>query len=109
MTIAWPENRRVLGTRVTRLDGPAKSTGRAKCSYDITRPGMLFGKILRCPYARAVVKSVDTSAAEKMPGVKAIHMIVKPGTELFYAGDEILALAADTEGHADDALRAIVV
>jgi xanthine dehydrogenase YagR molybdenum-binding subunit len=107
MTVAWPENRRILGTRVTRLDGPAKSTGRAKYSYDINRPGMLHGRILRCPYARAVVKTIDTSAAEAMPGVKAIHNIVKPGAELFYAGDEILGLAADTEEHANDALRAV--
>jgi xanthine dehydrogenase YagR molybdenum-binding subunit len=109
MTVAWPENRRILGTRVTRLDGPAKSTGRAKYSYDINRPGMLHGRILRCPHARAVVKSIDISEAEKMPGVKAIHRIVKDGAELFFAGDEILALAADTEEHANDALRAIRV
>jgi xanthine dehydrogenase YagR molybdenum-binding subunit len=109
MTVAWPENRRILGTRVTRLDGPAKSTGRAKYSYDINRPGMLHGRILRCPHARAVVKSIDTSEAEKMPGVKAIHRIVKDGAELFFAGDEILGLAADTEEHANDALRAIRV
>jgi xanthine dehydrogenase YagR molybdenum-binding subunit len=109
MTVAWPENRRILGTRVTRLDGPAKSTGRAKYSYDINRPGMLYGRILRCPHARAVVKSIDISEAEKMPGVKAIHRIVKDGAELFFAGDEVLALAADTEEHAHDALRAIRV
>jgi xanthine dehydrogenase YagR molybdenum-binding subunit len=109
MGIAWPENRRILGTRVTRLDGAAKSTGRAKYSYDINRPGQLHGRILRCPYARAVVKSIDTAAAEKMPGVKAIHLIAKVGAELFYAGDEVVALAADTEEHANDALRAIVV
>jgi xanthine dehydrogenase YagR molybdenum-binding subunit len=109
MTVAWPENRRVLGTRVTRLDGPAKSTGRAKYSYDINRPGQLHARILRCPHARAVVKEVDTSAAEKMPGVRAIHRIVKDGAELFFAGDEVLAIAADTEEHVHDALRAVRV
>jgi xanthine dehydrogenase YagR molybdenum-binding subunit len=107
MGIAWPEKRRLLGTKVTRLDGPVKSTGRAKYSYDINRPGQLHGRILRCPYAHAVVKKIDTSAAEKMPGVKAVHLIVKDGAELFYAGDEILGLAADTEEHAHDALRAV--
>src|SRR5947208_2766598 len=102
MTTAWPENRRILGTRVTRLDGPAKSTGHARYSYDINRPGQLHGRILRCPHARAVVKSVDTSEAEKMPGVRAVHRIVKDGAELFFAGDEVLAIAADTEEHAHD-------
>ncbi len=109
MGIAWPERRRLLGTRVSRIDGPAKSTGRAKYSYDINRPGMLHGRILRCPYARAVVKKIDTSDAEKMPGVKAVHRIVKEGAELSYAGDEVLAVAADTEEHAHDALRAVRV
>src|SRR5262249_48643337 len=52
---------------------------------------------------------------EKMPGVKAVHLIAKPsgqdkaGQELYYAGDEVAALAADTEEHALDALRAIKV
>jgi xanthine dehydrogenase YagR molybdenum-binding subunit len=109
MATAWPEKRRVLGTKVTRLDGPAKSTGRAKYSYDINRPGQLHARILRCPHAHAIVKKIDVSAAEKMPGVKAIHLVVKEGAELFYAGDEILGLAADTEEHAHDALRAVRV
>jgi xanthine dehydrogenase YagR molybdenum-binding subunit len=109
MTTAWPENRRILGTRITRLDGPAKSTGRAKYSFDINRPGLLFGRILRCPFARAVVKEIDTSVAEKMPGVRAIHQIAKKGAELFFAGDEVLAIAADTEEHVHDAIRAIRV
>ena len=36
----WPTNRRVIGTKVQRLDGPVKATGRAKYSYDINLPGM---------------------------------------------------------------------
>ncbi|HXG08575.1 MAG TPA: xanthine dehydrogenase family protein molybdopterin-binding subunit [Gemmataceae bacterium] len=103
----WPKERRVLSTKVPRLDGPDKATGRAKYTYDINRPGMLHAKILRCPHAHAILKSLDTSAAEKMPGVAAIHLITKPGTELFFAGTEILALAADTEEHALDAIRAV--
>src|SRR6266849_4646538 len=105
----WPTNRRVIGTKVQRLDGPAKATGRAKYSYDINRPGMLHARILRCPYARAAIKSIDTSEAEKMPGVRAIHRIAKDGAEMFFAGEEILGLAADTEEHANDALRAVRV
>ncbi|HZU34384.1 MAG TPA: xanthine dehydrogenase family protein molybdopterin-binding subunit [Gemmataceae bacterium] len=109
MAATWPKNRRLLGTKVHRIDGPAKSTGHAKYSYDINRPGMLHATILRCPYAHAKIKSLDASAAEKMPGVKAIHFIAGPGKELFYAGSEILGLAADTEEHVADALRAIKV
>jgi xanthine dehydrogenase YagR molybdenum-binding subunit len=109
MALTWPKERRVIGTEVTRLDGPDKATGRAKYSYDINRPGMLHAGILRSPYAHAKVKTLDTSAAEKMPGVKAVHVIAGPGKELFYAGDEIVGLAADTEEHAHDGLRAIKI
>jgi xanthine dehydrogenase YagR molybdenum-binding subunit len=42
-----------------------------------------------------------------MPGVKAVYVISKPGKELYYVGDEILAIAADTEEHARDAVRAV--
>jgi hypothetical protein len=68
---AWPEKSRLLGTRISRVDGPLKTTGRAKYSYDITRPGMLYGKILRSPHAHARVKSIDITAAQKAPGVRS--------------------------------------
>src|SRR5262245_45817409 len=109
MAYTWPKERRLIGTQIQRLDGPDKSTGHAKYSYDINRPGMLFGKILRSPYAHCKVTTLDTSAAEASPGFKALHIIAKPGAELFYAGDEILAIAADTEEHAVDAIRAVKV
>src|SRR5262245_16911484 len=109
MPLSWPEKRRVMGTKVPRLDGPDKATGRAKYSYDIRRDGLLHAVMPRCPHAHAKVKTLDTTAAEKMPGVKAVHRIVKEGDELYYAGDEVLGLAADTEEHARDALRAVKV
>jgi xanthine dehydrogenase YagR molybdenum-binding subunit len=93
------------------VDGPEKATGKAKYSLDINRPGMLYGMILRCPYAHAKIKALDLTPAEKVPGVKAVVIIndAKPGKELYYAGDEVAAVAADTEEHAKDALRAIKV
>ena len=75
MATSWPKKRRLLGTRVQRLDGPEKATGRAKYSLDINRPGMLHGMILRCPHAHAKIKSLDIAPAEKMPGVKAVILI----------------------------------
>jgi xanthine dehydrogenase YagR molybdenum-binding subunit len=109
MAYSWPKERRLIGTKVQRLEGPDKATGQAKYSYDINRPGMLHAKMLRSPHAHAKITKLDTSEAEKMPGVKAIHVINGEGAELFYAGDEILALAADTEEHAHDALRAVKI
>src|SRR6516162_5648111 len=103
----WPKERRLIGKLHPRIDGPAKATGTAKYSYDINRPGMLHALIYRSPYAHATLKALDTSEAEKMPGVKAVHPMAKVGQELMYAGDEIVALAADTEDHARDAVHAI--
>ena len=105
----WPEKSRLLGTRVSRIDGPLKVSGRAKYSYDIVRPGMLYGRILRSPHAHARLKSIDASAAEKAPGVKAVLITIKPGEKVMFPGEEIGALAATTEQQAADALRMIKV
>jgi len=62
----------VIGTRPVRQDGAEKVTGRARYSADISLPGMLFAKVLRSPHAHARIKGIDTSKAERMPGVKAV-------------------------------------
>src|SRR5438034_9350322 len=105
----WPEagKRTFIGKRLSRVDGPLKSSGRAKYSYDIVRPGMLYGKVVRSPYAHARVKSIDTSAAAKMPGVKGGHIVTEVGKEIFWAGADIVAVAAIAERTADAAARAI--
>ena len=103
----WPEKPRLLGTRVSRIDGPMKVSGRAKYSYDIVRPGMIHGRILRSPHAHARLKSIDAAAAEKAPGVKALLITIKPGDKVMFPGEEIGALAATTEQQAEDALRMI--
>jgi CO/xanthine dehydrogenase Mo-binding subunit len=63
---------KVVGTRVTRPDGIDKVTGRARYGADAFAPGQLIGLILRSPHAHARIKKIDTSMAEKLPGVKAI-------------------------------------
>src|SRR5579872_6382371 len=107
----WPaaEKRSLIGKRVSRVDGPLKAAGKAQYTYDIHRPGMLYGKVLRSPYAHAKVVSIDTSAAEKMPGVKAVHIVQGPGSNIHWAGDDIVAVAAVDEPTAEDAIRAIKV
>jgi len=108
---SWPapEQRPLLGKRISRVDGPVKVSGRAKYTYDIHRTGMLFGKVLRCPYAHAKVVSIDTSAAEKMPGVKAVYVVQDVGSEIYWAGDDVAAVAAVDEPTAEDAIRKIKV
>jgi CO/xanthine dehydrogenase Mo-binding subunit len=56
----------------TRPDAIDKVTGRARYAADYNLPGQLVGKVLRSPHAHARVISIDTSAAEKLPGVKAV-------------------------------------
>ena len=107
----WPdaEHRTLIGKRISRVDAPFKVSGRAKYTYDYHGANMLFGKILRAPYAKAKIVSIDTSAAEKMPGVKAVEIIQKAGTTAQWAGDEIVAVAAVDESTAEDAVRLIKV
>ena len=61
-----------IGTRPIRHDGVDKVTGRASYGADVTWPGMLHGVVLRSPHAHAHIVSIDTSAAEAMPGVHAV-------------------------------------
>src|SRR5262245_55343512 len=80
MAEGWPKKRRLLGTKVKRLDGPAKATGFAKYSYDINRPNMAHGLMLRSPHAHAKIKSIDTTAGKKVPGFKAVAFVFPPVT-----------------------------
>jgi CO/xanthine dehydrogenase Mo-binding subunit len=61
-----------IGTRPIRHDGLDKVTGRAAYGADMSMPGMLYGAILRSPHAHARIISIDTSAADALPGVKAV-------------------------------------
>ena len=108
---AWPDaqNRSLIGKRVSRVDGAAKVSGRAKYTYDQNPPGLLYARMLGSPYAHAKIVAIDVSAAEKMPGVKAVKIIEQPGAEVHWAGSEIVAVAAVDERTAEDALRAIKV
>ena len=107
---AWPAKPTVLSTRVKRLDGPDKVTGRAKYSFDINRPGMIYGKIIRSPHPHARIVSVDMTAARRAPGVKATLLWKdQPNAQVMYQGDPVAAVAADTEEQAEDAARLVLV
>jgi len=122
----WGETK-VVGKPVTRIDAYDRVSGSAQYPSDVILPDMLHAAILSCPHAHAMVKKVDTSAAEKMPGVRAILKDGDVGTNvpwfagrggfssrLFdahcrYEGDEVAVVAADTIYQAWDAVRAIKV
>jgi xanthine dehydrogenase YagR molybdenum-binding subunit len=117
----------IVGTRVPRVDAYERVSGTATYPHDVTLPDMLHGAILRCPHANANIKSIDTSKAEKMPGVRAVLTAKSPGTDIpwydrrgtYYSrlfdahcrceGEEVAAVAAETPLQAADAIRAIVV
>ena len=107
----WPQadNRSLIGKRISRLDGPIKSSGRATYTYDVQRPGLLFGKLVLSPHAHARIVSINTSSAERMPGVQAVDVIRDAGQEVLWVGQEILALAAETDEQARDAARAVKI
>lgn len=118
-----------VGKNVPRIDGRGLVTGQTKFTYDIKLPNMLYGKMIRSPHAHAIIKSIDTSKAEKLPGVKAIVTAkdtynIKFGSNEFffphttdqlafesekvrYIGDEIGAVAAVDEETAVAALKLI--
>jgi 4-hydroxybenzoyl-CoA reductase alpha subunit len=62
----------VLGKPMPRVDARAKVTGTAKYAADIEVADMLWGQVKRSPYAHARILNIDTSKAEKLPGVKAV-------------------------------------
>jgi isoquinoline 1-oxidoreductase len=85
----------VAGSSVTKVDGLAHVTGAHRFASDIHRPGMLFGKVMRPPSFKAKLRSVQTSAAEAVPGVT----VVRDG--------DFVGVAAPTEQTAAKALAAI--
>ena len=100
----------VVGKDVPRTDAVPKVTGASQYVADIHLPGMLHAAVLRSPHPHARVKSIDTSAAEAMPGVKAVVTgadtagkkwgCFRPDLyplaieEVRYVGDEVAAVAA---------------
>lgn len=114
-TVDWPgaDRRKLIGARISRLDGPAKATGRARYAYDINREDMLHAKLLQAQPAAARVLEVDTSAAEAMPGVEAVYVVTDRRSgelpTITYQGDIVAAVAARTEEIALEALGKIKV
>jgi xanthine dehydrogenase YagR molybdenum-binding subunit len=114
-TAKWPPpaERVHIGKPIKRLDGPDKATGRAKYTYDLVRPGMLYGRLLSSPHPHARVRSIDVAAAEKLPGVRAVIALKDTSnpelSRVRYQGEEVAAVAAATEEIARDAVRAIKV
>jgi len=97
----------LIGGSFSRIDGPKIVTGQAVYTHDIKLEGMLYGIILRSPYASAEVMSVDLSQAGRLPGVKAAIQLNKGRVR--YAGEQIAAVAAVDGPTAEEAIKKIKV
>ena len=102
-----PSEFKLIGKPTPRVDGKLVVTGRAMYTHDIFFKDMLYAKILRSPYASAEVAAVDLSAAQNLPGVKAV-LKLKEG-RVKYEGEQIAAVAAVSEKIAEEALKLIKV
>jgi xanthine dehydrogenase YagR molybdenum-binding subunit len=100
---------KTVGTDVSRVDGVAKVTGRAKYAFDINLPGMLHGLLVRSTVARGKIKSVDTTAAEKAAGVVTVLRTKDDGARVRFIGDDVVAIAAETLDQARDAAALIKI
>jgi CO/xanthine dehydrogenase Mo-binding subunit len=118
---------KIVGSSPVKHDGLDKVTGRAKFGADLFLPGMLVGKILRSPHPHAIIKSIDTSAAESLPGVKAVvtradfpelpkgsvagdmSRNAMAREKALYDGHPVAAVAATSESIAKRALKLIKV
>src|ERR1700690_2845230 len=124
-----------VGTRPVTPDGVPKVTGLAQYGADLAMPGELVGRILRSPHAHARIRSIDTSKAVALPGVKAVvtsadfpeqkfeyvgpervaqnfwHMTrnIMAREKALYEGHAVAAVAAVSKSIADEALSLIAV
>jgi 4-hydroxybenzoyl-CoA reductase subunit alpha len=116
----------IIGKPIAMVDAASKSTGSGKYADDLTLPGMLIGKILHSPYPHAIIKSIDTSRAEKLSGVVTVvigkdapnpYGILPVGHDehalatdkVRYVGDNVACVAAVDESTAERALELIDV
>jgi CO/xanthine dehydrogenase Mo-binding subunit len=112
---------RLIGQNFAPVDLEAKVTGRAKYAEDFRADGMVFAKMLSSPIPHGKIRSIDMTAALKMPGVIGVltaddvpsfpppELPILAKDEVFYVGEPILVIAAETELQAADAIEAIKV
>ncbi|HEY1584361.1 MAG TPA: molybdopterin cofactor-binding domain-containing protein, partial [Polyangia bacterium] len=121
----WPSSDKLktVGKSQPRLDGALKVTGQARYTADVRLPGMLFARRVVSPHAHARVKSIDASAAARLPGVKAVHIVERnEGAKLrnppkvaekypivLYAGQAVAGVAATSQAIADEAAKLVKV
>jgi xanthine dehydrogenase YagR molybdenum-binding subunit len=103
---SWPQFEQ-MGKPRPRVEGPLKVTGRAKYTYDVKLPGMLYGRMIGAEIPAGEILSIDTSKAEALPGVKAVW--TADSRRIRFAGQDVAAVAAVSTEVALDAARLVKV
>ena len=96
-----------VGKPRPRIEGPLKVTGKAKYTFDIKLPGMLYGRMIGAAVPAAEILSIDTSQAEALAGVKAVW--TTDSRVVRFAGQDVAAVAAVSPDVARDAARLVKV
>jgi hypothetical protein len=118
----------IIGTKIPRVQGMGVVTGLGQYTEHMNFPGMLYTRTLRSPHPHAKIVSIDTTEAEKFPGVHAVlhrgnlpdmYKDVAIGSgpparglfdqELFEVGAPVAVIAAESEHIGDEAMRLIQV
>ena len=100
----------LVGSRLRKIEGLDKSTGRAVYTDDLQLPGMLHGKILRSPHPHARIVRMDTSRAEALEGVHGVITGADMPTEygiIPWTPDEY-PLAVDRVRYIGDGVAAVI-
>jgi xanthine dehydrogenase YagR molybdenum-binding subunit len=96
-----------VGKPRPRIEGPLKVTGKAKYTFDVKLPGMLYGRMVGATVPAAEILSIDTSKAEALAGVKAVW--TTDSRVVRFAGQDVAAVAAVSPDVARDAARLVKV
>jgi xanthine dehydrogenase YagR molybdenum-binding subunit len=107
----WPalDETTLLGHRVARIDGPDKVSGRAKFTFDINRPKLVWAKFVLSSVGHSKIESIDLSAAEKVKGCVYVEARANAGDEINCPGQPVAVVAGETEEAAREAARRVVV
>jgi xanthine dehydrogenase YagR molybdenum-binding subunit len=116
---------KLIGKRIKRIDGPAKTTGRARYTADVYLPGMLYGAMITSTVPHARIRSIDVTKAKAYPSVKGVYILqhlsdmaeVKDKSKelpskypiVRFAGQPIGGIAATSQAAANEAVRLIKI
>ncbi len=108
---SWPTRKesRLIGKSHSRIDGFEKATGEAKYTYDVNLKDQLIVRCLASPHGHFRITKLNTKPAERVDGVVHVHLFphAQVGKEIQWAGELLVAVAAESEAAAREGVAAI--